>query len=250
MFKLDGKGALITGGTSGIGKATAEILLKAGGKVVITARGELRGQKVLEELRQYGDTHFISADVSREDQVDELIRRSAEALGSLDFLVNNAGIIDRTPVHELRNDSWNRIIANDLTGVFMCSRGALPYLIQAKGAIVNIASYLAFRGGDGRTPAYNVAKAGVVALTKTMAVAYGPMGVRVNAISPGSVPTELNRDVYARMTKTERQKAVESYPLRRIGTPYDVAHAVLFLCSDEAGWITGITLAVDGGLTA
>ncbi len=250
MFRLDGQRALVTGGTSGIGEAAARVLLQAGARVVIAARGEERGAEAQERLRPHGEVHFIPADVSAEESVRRLIARTADILGGLDILVNGAGIISRTPVHELETADWSRILDTVLTGVFLCSREALPHLRESGGAIVNVASYLAFRAGTTRTPAYNAAKAGVVSLTTTMAAAYGPDGVRINAVCPGFVPTELNRTIWERYTDEQWDQIAQRYPLRRVGTPEDVAYAVLFLASKEAGWITGVSLLVDGGLTA
>jgi len=250
MFRLDGRRALVTGGTSGIGEAIARVFLTAGARVVVAARGEDQGAAVVERLRPYGEVRFQPADISDEAAVRRLVSHTVDLLGGLDVLVNSAGVISRIPLHDLETEEWSRILDTDLTGVFLCSREALPHLRTSQGIIINIASYLAYRAGTTRTPAYNAAKAGVVALTKTMAVAYGPDGVRVNAVCPGFVPTELNRTIWEHFTAEQWQRMYENYPLRRVGTPEDVASAVLFLASAEAGWITGACLLVDGGLTA
>lgn len=250
MFRLDGKRALITGGTSGIGEATARIFLQAGARVVISARAKTRGPDAADTLRGSGEIHFLQADISREEDVRRLVEEAVRTLGGLDVVVNNAGIIDRTPLESLERPQWEEILATDLTGVYLCSRYVLPHVKASRGSIVNVASYLGFRGGTGHTVAYNAAKAGVVALTRSMAVAYGPNGIRVNAVCPGFVPTELNRSLWEAYSDEEWERLRRSYPLRRTGTPEDVAYAILFLASDESGWITGASLFVDGGLTA
>lgn len=250
MFRLDGRRALVTGGTSGIGEAVARTLLGAGARVVIAARDPARGQAVRDALAALGEVHFLPADVGSEPSVEALVAGTVDRLGGLDVLVNNAGAIDRTPLHALDLARWEGVLRTNLTGCYLVSRHALPHLRARGGAVVNVASYLAFRAGSGLTVAYNAAKAGIVALTRTMAVAYGPEGVRVNAVCPAFVPTALNRDLWARYTAEDWEHLTQAYPLRRVGTPEDVAHAVLFLASDEAGWITGVALMVDGGLTA
>lgn len=250
MFRVDGQRALVTGGTSGIGEATVRVLLAAGARVVAAARGRTRWNEAVEALSPLGEVHFLRADVQDEAAVTGLIAETVATLGGLDILINNAGIISRTPLHELDLESWEQTLASNVTAVYLVSRCALPHLRESRGAIVNVASYLAFRAGSARTVAYNVAKAGVVALTRTMAVAYGPDGVRVNAVCPGFVPTELNRSVWEGFDEEQWRRMAENYPLRRVGTPEDVAYAILFLASQEAGWITGTSLLVDGGQTA
>lgn len=250
VFRLDGQRALVTGGTSGIGEATARLFLQAGARVVVAARGQKRWAEAVEALPSHGEVHFIRTDVRDEGAVRRTIGETVEILGGLDILVNSAGVIDRTPLHDLALPVWEEMLAPNLTGVYLASRHALPHLQQSRGAVVNVASYLAFRAGSARTVAYNAAKAGVVALTRTMAVAYGPDGVRVNAVCPAFIPTELNRSLWESFDDEQWRRIVETYPLRRVGIPEDVAYAILFLASKEAAWITGTCLLVDGGLTA
>jgi len=250
MFRLDGMAALVTGGTSGIGEGIARVFLGAGARVVVAARGQERGAAAAGRLREHGEAYFIPADVTEEGSVERLMAQMVAMLGGIDVLVNCAGTIRYVPLHEMEREQWSLTIDSNLTGVYLCSRHALPHLRQRQGAIVNVASNLAFRAGHALAPAYNAAKAGVVALTQVMAVTYGPDGVRVNAVCPGMVPTELNRPRWGKWNEEEWERVRQSHPLRRVGTPEDIGYAVLFLASKEAGWITGVSLLVDGGLTA
>jgi NAD(P)-dependent dehydrogenase (short-subunit alcohol dehydrogenase family) len=250
MFRLEGRRALVTGGTAGIGEGIAAVLLRAGARVVVAGRDETRGAAARERLQQHGEVHFHAADVTDEEAVQRLVTRTVEALGGLDVLVNNAGTIRYVPLHAMAREEWAQTIETNLTSIYLCTRAALPHLRRSRGAIVNVSSNLAFRAGHALAPAYNAAKAGVLALTQVLAVNYGPDGVRVNAVCPGLVPTELNRPRWGRWSEEEWARVRESYPLRRAGTPEDVGYAVLFLVSAEAGWITGTSLVVDGGLTA
>ncbi len=240
----------MTGGTSGIGEATVRIFLQAGARVVVATRGKTRWAEAVQALTPLGEVRFIRTDVREEAAVRRMVADTVEILGGLDILVNSAGVINRIPLHELELEAWNEVLTPNLTGVYLTSRHALSHLRESRGAIVNVASYLAFRAGTARTVAYNAAKAGVVALTRTMAVAYGPDGVRVNAVCPGFIPTELNRSVWESFDDEQWRRIAENYPLRRVGAPEDVAYAILFLASKEAAWITGTCLLVDGGLTA
>jgi 3-oxoacyl-[acyl-carrier protein] reductase len=248
MVRFDGRVVLVTGGTSGIGLATARLAREQGADVAFSGRREDRGREAAGVI---GDgALFVRADVSSDDDVRRMIAAVVDRFGHLDALVNNAGAIRRVPVMEEEPEGWDQVMAVNLRGAFLCSRHALPHLIAARGSIVNVASVLAYHTPHGRTPAYEAAKAGVVALTRSLAVRYGPQGVRANAVCPAFVPTELNRDIWETWSDEQRAALAGSYPLRRLGTPEDVARAVLFLASDAAAWITGAALLVDGGLSA
>jgi 3-oxoacyl-[acyl-carrier protein] reductase len=226
MIRFDGKVMLITGGASGFGLATATLARDLGARVAINSRSADRGRRAAESLGT--DVLFVQADVCDEDDVCRLIDTVVGQFGRLDALVSNAGIIRRRPVADEDLAGWEEIMATNLRGVFLCCKHALPSLTAARGAIVNVSSVLAFGTSHGRTPAYDASKAGVVALTRSIAVRYGPQGVRANAVCPGFVRTDLNRDVWQGWTDTDRARYAESFPLRRGGTPEDVARAILF----------------------
>lgn len=248
MFRLDDKVAVVTGGTSGIGAETARWLARAGARVVIAGRRADRGEAVAAELGPRGS--YTRADVTREDNVAGLVEEVVRRWERVDVLVTAAGTINRIPVPDLSVEQWARVLEVNLTGVFLTCKHVLRIMRrQRAGAIINIASYLGFRGGMS-TPAYNASKAGVIALTKSMAVQHGPEGIRVNAICPGFIPTDLNRDRWEGVPAGQLQQLAAGYPMGRLGTPADVAAAVVFLASDEASWITGACLPVEGGLTA
>jgi NAD(P)-dependent dehydrogenase (short-subunit alcohol dehydrogenase family) len=248
MIRFDGKVVLVTGGTAGLGLATARLVRTLGAQVAIAGRDAARGAAAAAALGP--DVLFVAADVARDDDVRRLMEEVRARFRRLDVLVNSAGILRRLAVDEEDAAGWDEVMAVNLRGTFLCCKHALPLLRAQGGAIVNIASVLAFRAQQGRSPGYDASKAGVVALTRALAVRYGPAGVRANAVCPGFVETELNRDVWGTWTPAQRQAFVELYPLRRLGTPEDVAAAVVFLASDAAAWITGATLVVDGGRSA
>jgi 3-oxoacyl-[acyl-carrier protein] reductase len=171
----------------------------------------------------------------------------------LDVLVNSAGVINRILLTELEQPDWDVVIDTNLRGVYLVCKHALPPMIaRGRGAVVNVASYLGAFGARHTSPAYNASKAGVVALTRSLALQVGPQGVRVNAVCPAFTITPLNEHIIrcAPDPKAKEQEMAKPYPLGRLGRPRDVAAAILFLASDEAGWITGASLLVDGGLTA
>lgn len=245
MVRFDGKVVLITGGTAGFGLSTARLAQDLGAKVVVAARSAERGRETAEHLG--ADGLFVAADVSVEDEVKRLMHSVIERFGRLDVLVNNAGMIRRHPVMDESTQGWNELMAVNLRGAFMCCKYALPHLMTTRGAIVNVSSVLATRSQRGRSPAYDASKAGVEALTRALACHYGPQGVRANAVAPGFIETTFTRDVWSSWTPQDRGAFLEQYPLRRLGTPDDIARAVLFLASDAAAWITGVSLIVDGG---
>lgn len=253
LFGLSGKRAVVTGGASGIGLGIATLLAEAGAEVVIAGRREVEGEAAVAAVQAAGGgARFVRTDVREAESVRALFA-ACDAAGGLDILVNAAGSADPRPLTEHSDADIDAMLEVNLRGVLYCSREALPRLAaRGGGAIVNIASYLGYRGGPGWAPAYSAAKGGVLSLTRSLAVAHGPQGVRVNAICPGFVPTALVDDLLSHTPNpaaTLRRVAME-YPLRRTGTPEDIARAVLFLASPAASWITGVVLPVDGGVTA
>jgi NAD(P)-dependent dehydrogenase (short-subunit alcohol dehydrogenase family) len=249
MIRLDGKTVLVTGGATGFGTATARIARELGAQVSIAGRRVDRGREAAAALGP--DVLFVQADVSREDDVVRMLAAVQERYGRLDVLINNAGVIRRVPLAQEDVAGWDELMATNLRGVFLCCKHALPMLAETRGAIVNVSSVLAFapRPG-GRSTAYDASKAGVIALTRSVAVAHGPAGVRCNAVCPGFVMTEMTQDLWEKWSPQERDAFLQVYPLRRLGTADDMANAIIFLASDAASWITGQTLIVDGGQLA
>jgi meso-butanediol dehydrogenase/(S,S)-butanediol dehydrogenase/diacetyl reductase len=248
MIRLDGEAVLITGGTAGFGLATARLATALGARVAVAGRGGDRGRTAAGEVG--GECLFVRADVADDGDARRLVAAAVERFGRLDVLVNNAGIIRRLPVADEAAAGWDEILAVNLRSAFLCSKHALPHLVATRGNVANVSSVVALRTPGGMSPAYDASKAGMLALTRALAVRYGPDGVRANAVCPGFVCTDLNRDVWEAWTEEQRRGAEARPPLRRLGTAADVAHAIVFLASDAASWITGVALPVDGGVTA
>ena len=251
-MKLENKVAIVTGAGKGIGWGIAKVFSQEGAKVVIVDWDEEAGKKTAEEILQSGgDALFVHCDVSNEEQVKAMVQATLDKYGRIDVLVNNAGVGVYLAVLEATSEDWDHCLAVNLKGVFLCSKYAIPHMqAVGKGAIVNISSVHSHATVNGVAP-YAASKGGITALTRNMAIDYGP-AIRVNAIAPGWVLTPLIQSIFDGYDDpAEQQRLVEQRQvMKRIGQPEDIGHAAAFLASDEASFITGTQLFVDGGLTA
>lgn len=253
MGTLDGKRALISGGASGIGRATALLFAQEGAAVAIVDLDEARGKEVERAIRESGGKGlFIRGDVSRAEDCRRAVEETVRAFGGLEILFNNAGIIRRATVIDTTEEEWDRVIAVNLRSAFLLSRYALPHMIRAGGgSIIHNASGWGLVGGP-RAAAYCASKGALVNLTRAMAIDHGPQNIRVNCICPGDTDTEMLRSEARQLGQDEKEFLAEAAdrPLRRIARPEEIARAVLFLASDAASFVTGAVLAVDGGASA
>lgn len=242
-MKLSGKVALVTGGSRGIGFETARVLAQNGAKIVITAKDKNR----LKKAQQVLNCFVISADITNEKQVEKVIEKTIEKFGRIDILINNAGIFPRIKrLHEITEDEWNQVIDINLTGQFRFTKQAIPFLQKSSGVIINISSDAGLKAYQGfNADAYSASKAALIVLTKCWALEYAKDKIRVNCVCPGVVDTDMTKPFLK--TKADQEFLDKEHPIGRMGNPVDVANAVLFLVSDEASWITGAILAVDGG---
>ena len=246
-MRLDGKVALITGGASGMGQSEAVIFAKEGAKVVVADVLEAEGRQVAEDLGGMG--RFIRLDVTSEPAWQEAIAATLSQFGKLDVLVNNAGISGTFDPDTLSTSAWDRLMEVNAKGTFLGMKHAIPVMERAGGgAIVNISSVSGFVGQKGIHMAYNASKGAVRLMTKSAAVQYARSGIRVNSVHPGVMPAM--RTSKATADPAFREKMLAGVPMRRPGRVEEVAYAVLFLASDEASYITGTELVVDGGWLA
>ncbi len=248
---LEGSVAIITGGNSGIGRATALRFAEEGARLVIAARRETQGQEVLEEIKRAGgEAIFVRTDVSRPADVEAMVARTVEAYGRIDCAFNNAGVaLGHGLVHETTVEDWDRTVDVNLKGVWLCMKYEIAQMVtQSGGAIVNNSSTAGLVGYE-ESAIYTASKYGVTGLTTSVALQYATKGIRVNAVCPGWIRLPVTREGDAEPEERESQ-AVRETPMRRMASAEEVAEAVVWLCSDKASFVTGVAMPVDGGLVA
>lgn len=246
-MRLKDKVAIITGGTFGIGEATAYLFAKEGAKVVIAARNKEKGARVVQKIKENrGEAMFVRTDVSVEEDIINLMNETVKEYGKIDILFANAGIGDMGDVEDVTLEDWNRTISVDLTGLFLSNKYAIAEMRKTGGgSIINCASILG-HVGQPSVSAYAAAKGGVVNLTRSLAVENAKYNIRVNAVCPGYIET----DILSGLTDEMLEHLKSLHPVGRLGKPEEVAYPVLFLASDESSFVTGANLLVDGGYTA
>lgn len=242
-----GKVALITGGAQGIGQGVVRYFLERGASVAMIDADQEALEETQVAFEKLGPLLSVQADVLLEADVKRALGATLERFGRLDFLVSNAGISEFTKFDELTLEGWRRVLDTNLTAAFLFARYAAPHLREARGAIVNIASTRAIMS-EPNSEAYAASKGGIVALTHALAISLGPQ-VRVNCVSPGWIETRDRQKASARREVKYSPQDLEQHPVGRVGTPEDVAALVAFLCSSEAGFITGQNYLLDGGMT-
>ena len=251
-MRLKDKVAIVTGGGSGIGRGVSLMFAEEGARVLVADLNEENGRETVDLIEAAGgEAQFINVDVTSAGDTARMAEAAVDAWGKLDILVNNAGIVRMGSVVEAAEEEWDAVLDTNLKGVFLCSKFAVPEMIRGGGgAIINLASVGGIVGPNDMA-AYGSAKAGVINLTRQIAVDFGPQGVRVNCISPGTIVTDMHQAFYSEEEKDEvLAEWAAMKPLRKVGYPKDIAYAAVYLASDESGFVTGANLIVDGGSMA
>jgi len=253
-MRFNGRTVIITGGSLGAGLAASRLFAREGANVVIASRGEKAGNEAVAMIQaEGGEAVYVPCDVSRATDCENAVKVAVEKYGGVDILVNNAGIVVlNTTVVNTSEEDWDKTMEINLSGAFYMSRYTVPHMIKAgKGAIVNVSSILGVIGGFGGAP-YCASKGGMVMLTRAMALDHAQQNIRVNCILPGTIDSPMLKgemEVLGGDEEKLRQMFASKHPMNRISTPEEQAHAILFLASDEASFITGAILPVDGGRT-
>jgi hypothetical protein len=247
---FEDKVVIVTGAAVGIGRATAIAFAEKNAKVIVADIDVEKGKQTSSLIG--GDAFFIEINVADSESVNNMVKEVTKRFGKIDILVNNAGIYCQGDVIETTEEEWDKVIAVNLKGIYLCSHYVLPIMLRGNGGVVvNVASEAGLVGIAGQV-AYNVSKAGVISMTKSMAVDFGRQSVRVNAVCPGTTETPLVKNALKRSKdpEKERRKLEECRPLNRLGRPEEIAAAILAMASDNLGYATGSVLSIDGGYTA
>ena len=245
-MRLENKVAIITGAGSGIGRETALLFAKEGAKVVVADISERGGMETVEDIKGAGgEGVFIKLDVSSMEQAKKMVKETHERYGRIDILITNAGIVQDALIMKMTEEQWDRVINVNLKGAFNCIKAVVDIMInQGSGVILNASSIVGLYGNIGQVN-YASAKAGLIGMTKSLAKELGRKGIRVNAVAPGFIRTPMVGGVPEKVLEMVKERT----PLRRLGESKDIAYAYLYLASDEAGFINGAVIPVDGGLT-
>ncbi|MDA4114354.1 MAG: SDR family oxidoreductase [Thaumarchaeota archaeon] len=250
-MKLKDRVSIITGGNSGIGKATALLFAREGSKVVIAGRNASRGREVMGAIKNgRGEAMFVKTDVSKSPEVRNLVETVIKRFGRIDILFNNAALSPVGTVLDTSEKEWSDVIGTNLTGTFLCTRYVLPHMIERKkGVIINTGSINSLMAMK-KEAAYDASKGGVLMLTRAVALDFAEFNIRANCICPGAIETPMLRDILNQAPDPEAAEAdlARKHPLGRIGSPEDVANMALFLASDESSFVTGTAMPVDGGI--
>jgi NAD(P)-dependent dehydrogenase (short-subunit alcohol dehydrogenase family) len=254
MKTFEGKVAIVTGGSSGIGESAALQFAREGAKVVVAARRADKSEAVVRQIEALGSEGlFVQTDVTKRADIEAMVRGTVERFGRLDYAVNNAGIVGpaMTPVAEIEEAGWDELMNVNLKGVWMCMKYEIPVMLkQGKGAIVNVSSVYGFKPGELGNAPYCTSKFGLIGLSKTAAIDYAQQGIRVNVVSPGFTHSEMV-DPFVESSPELMKKLVGKYSaMNRIGESVEIAEAITWLCSDAARFVNGAVLPLDGGDTA
>lgn len=250
-MSIKGKVAIVTGAGGGVGRSITERLVKEGSRVTLVGRNRSKLTKVISDNDSSNNLLAVSADITKEAEVLNVFEQTISTFDTVDILVNNAGVLnDPTPFHMMNEDQWDNLISTNLIGTFQMTKAVLPIVMEKRiGNIINISSLLGIRAIQNvPLSIYGATKAGIIMFTKSIAVEYGQYGVRCNCIVPSTIRSPMI-EPYMQDEKS-REQLESSFPLRRIGNTGDISGAVAYLCSDDANWITGTTLTIDGGFSA